>query len=231
MHSQDIWTDKRVELFDPAYFENKRILDIGCNVGYIDIIIGEQLHPEFILGIDLDPMLISNAKSILAERMFLQSQSKETLPSSCLSLHTNPQLHYHSPLFQYPHNIFFKVENFMTDPHFGRSYDTILCLSTIKWIHLNYGDDGVLSFFDKVHDLLVLNGFFLFEPQPWTSYKRKSTINEHVSSIYQSIKIRPSSFPQILEEKGFELMDTLSPQYDPQDSFSKRFIYIYKKVK
>jgi hypothetical protein len=40
--------------------------------------------------------------------------------------------------------LIFKNENYISKiSKVLDKYDTILCLSTIKWIHLNYGDVGV----------------------------------------------------------------------------------------
>jgi hypothetical protein len=50
-------------------------------------------------------------------------------------------------------------------------YDTILCMSLTKWIHVNNGDDGLMRFFRKLHDSLECGGILVIEPQPWTSYK------------------------------------------------------------
>lgn len=50
--------------------------------------------------------------------------------------------------------------------------DAIMCLSVTKWIHLNWGDDGIKKLFRKVHQLLLPGGMFILEPQPWTSYRK-----------------------------------------------------------
>lgn len=39
-------------------FENKKVLDIGCNSGFITIEIAKLFHPISILGIDIDAGLI-----------------------------------------------------------------------------------------------------------------------------------------------------------------------------
>jgi 7SK snRNA methylphosphate capping enzyme len=64
------------------------------------------------------------------------------------------------------------------------TYDTILCLSVTKWVHLNSGDAGLHALLQKVHALLVLGGRFIVEPQPWRSYK--AAVHKPVSpSLWQ----------------------------------------------
>ena len=61
---------------------------------------------------------------------------------------------------------FKKLENVVPE------YDTILLLSTTKWIHLNFGDEGIKRVFKRIHAQLrpgkkigkfkhlLLNNFF-----------------------------------------------------------------------
>uniref|UniRef100_A0A453RPT0 RNA methyltransferase n=1 Tax=Aegilops tauschii subsp. strangulata TaxID=200361 RepID=A0A453RPT0_AEGTS len=51
-------------------------------------------------------------------------------------------------------------------------------LSVTKWIHLNWGDDGIITLFVKIWSLLRPGGIFIMEPQPWTSYRKNRLVSE-----------------------------------------------------
>ena len=55
-------------------------------------------------------------------------------------------------------------------------FDVILGLSLTKWIHLNWGDDGIKRFFRKVYLHLRPGGRFIVEPQPLASYAKKKKV-------------------------------------------------------
>ena len=49
--------------------------------------------------------------------------------------------------------ICFRTENYLANmKEITEKYDTIICLSTTKWIHLNYGDFGIKALFLKVFE-------------------------------------------------------------------------------
>lgn len=60
-------TDFRLELLSahPECFRDKKVLDIGCNSGFVTINFAKQMLPTSVLGIDIDGSLIDRARSEL----------------------------------------------------------------------------------------------------------------------------------------------------------------------
>jgi len=48
--------------------------------------------------------------------------------------------------------------------------------SVTKWVHLNWGDDGIRKLFAKVYAMLKPGGQFILEPQAYSSYCRRSRL-------------------------------------------------------
>ena len=91
-------------------------------------------------------------------------------------------------------------------------FDIITCLSVTKWIHMNGGDDALLTLFGKFRDLLRPGGLLILEPQPWSSYYSKSRLDPVLTENYQhNCKIKPDQFQSLLEtpQFGFKFMDTV----------------------
>lgn len=69
-------SDFRLELLEahPEYFRGKKVLDIGCNSGFVTMNLARKLQPASVLGIDIDGGLIETA------RRLLRSEKTESLP-------------------------------------------------------------------------------------------------------------------------------------------------------
>ena len=129
---------------------------------------------------------------------------------------------------RFPENISFKIENFIKEEKNDEKFDTILCLSTSKWVHLNWGDFGMKRLFNKIYECLNDGGIFVFEPQEWRSYKKKKYFCEDFKRICSSIQLKPKNFNEYLIGIGFSLLKKVEPSIELNLGF-KRTIYFYEK--
>ena len=130
----------------------------------------------------------------------------------------------------FPHNISFRTGNWVKDldavPEDKEGYDVVVAcvlignfldgdsrnnsyrFSVSKWIHLNEGDEGLKTFFRRVHDVLRPGGVFILEPQPWESYRKARRILHSVrgsTCIHFSYIILNEGFRQANVQRNFEL--------------------------
>ena len=74
----------------------------------------------------------------------------------------------------------YRTENYIESAS-KEQFDTILCMSTVKWVHLCFGDIGVKALFLKVYEQLADGGHFVFEQQPWKSYKKFQNVKKSLN--------------------------------------------------
>lgn len=74
-----------------------------------------------------------------------------------------------------------------------------------KWIHLNFGDDGLKLMFKRIFAQLRPGGVLVLEAQPFDGYRRRKKLSEATLKHYKSIKLFPNDFKSYLlsEEIGF----------------------------
>lgn len=130
---------------------------------------------------------------------------------------------------KFPKNVLFSQENYISEMKNEEKYDTILCMSVVKWIHLNYGDIGVKILFNNIYNQLKPGGIFLFEPQNWKSYKKRKNLSEMIRKNFQEIKFRPEHFNEyLITIYNYELLETIDAPSNSKVSFS-RPIYVFRK--
>lgn len=133
---------------------------------------------KFITGIDIDKELIGKAKKKLK------------------SPHTNFL------------NVKFETGNYVlsSEADFAKEipqFDVILCLSVTKWIHLNFGDEGIKMMFKRIYCQLKSEGVLILEAQPYESYRRRKKLSEITLKNYNNIKLFPKDFEFYLKTIGF----------------------------
>lgn len=204
-------------------FNGKEILDIGCNDGSLTIALAKRLPINFISGIDIDANLIGKARrNVVHETQAIVNNNDKNVIKQV----------------NFPNNIAFKQCNYVLSNDSlleleEQRYDTIVCLSVTKWIHLNFGDDGLKRAFKRMYRQLKENGTLLLEAQDWKSYKRRRNLTPEINSHYKSIQLVPKQFHDYLisNEIGFESSYAIKlPQEHSANGF-KRPIIAYKKGK
>ena len=157
------------------------------------------------------------------------------------------QIEYGDALFfNFPYNVYFKQEDFINDVHVGCKYDTItwyikmlirfmISFSVTKWVHLNWGDDGLMYLLLKCYSLLKKYGMLILECQPFSSYHKKRDYSEKIKQNYASIKIKPEQIPSILQKMGMQLIASKKPSNSPllSKTVTKGFnrpVSFFKKV-
>ena len=241
--------DMRVEVMKSEWFKDKKVLDIGCNSGLVTLKIFTKFSPVLTIGTDLDEKLIRSANTILskrrkkslsnakrrARREELQNQksaqdsTQPTTESCTTTTEALARAKCENSLFT--REIQFITADILTDHEcYHRKYDTILCLSVTKWIHLNNGDEGIMKFFKKCYEMLEPDGKFILEPQQWKSYRKKCGTWEKTKANFSKIQIKPPTFPNVLKEIGFVAHEELKlPQIDQEKAGFNRPIYVFYK--
>lgn len=259
-------SDPRLSFFNPNWFADNDVLDIGCNVGEVTMAIARDMWPKSILGIDIDPSLISKARKMVnqyanrkvpsamatpnpevepvtrKEQLFPQSlpmifgpldptQPTPTMPQQP-QVQLTPTMH-NTSLF--PHNIKFLCDNYVLEEdellEFAQpEFDTILCLSTTKWIHLNFGDDGLKRAFKRMFAQLRQKGMLIIEPQALASYSKKAKkINQVTKDNFKNMKLMPNQFVEyLLNEVGFTGGEVIAVPEHSALGF-RRPIHVFKK--
>ena len=224
-----------MQFLKPELFTNKKCLDIGCNSGAITIRVARDFTPLFIQGVDIDPELISRAKRAVKWSL---------LPRGA---HVSPP-----EVGKFPQNINFKAENYVPscDTFLDTytpdvSYDVILCLSVTKWVHLNWGDQGIKRMFKRsvvvvvyyylftcvlrIYMDLCPTGVLVLEAQGYSGYAKRAKLSPHMRDHFRAITLRPSLFREHLTtETGFRTRELLGTPPHSARGF-QRDLELYRK--
>ncbi|XP_059616186.1 probable RNA methyltransferase CG11342 [Phlebotomus argentipes] len=208
--------EERLAVFPTHLWNNWRspddkllVLDVGCNAGnftqlFYKFLTEHSGREVFILGIDIDPILIE------------RSQESNAYPSN---------IRYSTLDFMKDSNEC--IKEFLSF-HVREKFDVTLCLSITMWIHLNHGDDGLWTFLRRVSSLSEV---LVVEPQPWKCYqtatRRMTRANEEEFPLYRLLKNRTgvditiSKF--LVSDCGKILI------YESPETKWKRRVYVYRE--
>ncbi|KAJ7074205.1 Bicoid-interacting protein 3-domain-containing protein [Mycena amicta] len=215
--------DPRLEVLPSTTFTGKRVLDVGCNEGWVSCEIAQSHGALKVVGVDIDDALIraawrrrrtvwsaqgprsdEEAGRTRKRRRVEETGEADYFPASCLHVHGPLPIPTSSPEL-FPRNIAFRtadwVNNAIQEDESG--YDVVLAFSITKWIHLNGGDAGLERFFARVAAVLPTGGQFVVEPQQWDTYHKAKRMHNRLKETAQELKLRPDDFPEMLSKVGF----------------------------
>ncbi|CAF4816707.1 unnamed protein product [Rotaria sp. Silwood1] len=216
--------DQRLQYLEHNWFHNKQVLDVGCHTGHVTFYVAEHFQPDQIVGIDIDQQLIQQARHQLWNRIQTANNNN--------NLNTNNDNNHNK---RYPFNLRFQQENFVLDndedlANIRAEYDTIIAFSVTKWIHLNFGDQGLKRFFKRIYRTLYPGGRLILEPQPWSSYRLKRRMTKDITETYNRIEFKPTEFVSYLlsAEVGFETCTTIATPNHMHKGF-QRSMFLFLK--
>ncbi|VDB85339.1 unnamed protein product [Peniophora sp. CBMAI 1063] len=238
-------SDSRLALLPPGLLTSARVLDIGCNEGVVTCEIAQSYGAELVVGVDIDEALVRMAwkrrRNVWSSQQPEQTDSRAiTLsPRSTAGYFPESCAHMFGPLpippqqsppaaSHFPHNVAFRCADWVNTriQEDDNLYDVCIAFSITKWIHLNNGDEGIKTFFQRIYDTLVPGGAFVLEPQPWDSYAKARKLHPTLHRNAQGLMLRPENFGVLLEEMGFRRGRRLGV---PGEGRFKRPIEIYMK--
>ncbi len=153
--------------------------------------IARDFNPKQIVGIDIDPKLIAFA------RKNIKIYSNTTHPVERQFPVSMPLMFGSIPNVtdsRFPGNVSFVQGNYVPENDeflqmVQPEYDTILCLSVTKWIHLNWKDAGLKRFFHRIFAHLRPGGRLILEAQGWASYSKRKKLTVIASILIVLISV------------------------------------------
>lgn len=114
----------------------------------------------------------------------------------------------------FPHNLEFRTANMLIselEEKRQTPFDVIFCMKLTKWVHLNWGDDGLKVLFHKCFKLLKPGGTLVLEAQEWSSYRDVKHWTPHMRENKNQITLRPSEFvAYLVGVVGFQKPETVA---------------------
>lgn len=246
--------DGRLRVMKPEWFQGKEVLDLGCNVGHLTLSIAKKWKPARVVGLDIDGALIHSARQnirhYLSEEIQQRQEEEEgaegagpkrrrsCFPASLTASRgpiAAPRVPQDGAAADFPDNVIFVRGNYVLERDEllatqNAEYDVVLCLSLTKWVHLNWGDEGLKRLFKRIYRHLRPGGILLLEPQPWSSYGKRKNLTETIYRNYYRIKLKPDQFTSYLTspEVGFSSCELVARPHNSSRGFQRPVYLLHK---
>ncbi|CAE6488942.1 unnamed protein product [Rhizoctonia solani] len=167
-------SDPRLKALPPGLFKGKRILDIGCNEGWVTCEIASRYEAQEVIGVDIDAELVSRAwrhrrevwslqppkappRITLADTQgYLGREENDVYFPECFPSLFGP-VPIPSQHSAFPNNVSFHQSDWANQGCAADElgYNVVVAFSVSKWIHVHGGDEGMKQFFSRVRDVLT----------------------------------------------------------------------------
>lgn len=231
-------------LNDESLFNGCRVLDFGCSDGSLLFEIAKAYKPCYLKGVDADSKLIESAASKARETTSLEKSNRNQqsnfrdvswvplcFQSRCRASLTIPDRLSRRSVALPKDKIapVFELENVIANITKYRleQFDTLICLSLTKWIHLNWGDPGLMRLLLKIYNSLKIGGRLILDIHDWKSYKKKKNFSSTFQYTFCTISIKPRYILERLYKLGFEKEREIDYGYETD---LKRPIFILRKA-
>ncbi|XP_074839151.1 7SK snRNA methylphosphate capping enzyme [Carettochelys insculpta] len=245
--------DGRLRVMKPEWFQGKEVLDLGCNVGHLTLSIAKKWKPARVVGLDIDGTLIHSARQNIRHYLSEEIQQRQEeaegaegarpkrrscFPASLTASRgpiAAPRVPQDGAAAEFPDNVIFVRGNYVLERDEllatqKAEYDVVLCLSLTKWVHLNWGDEGLKRLFKRIYRHLRPGGILLLEPQPWSSYGKRKNLTETIYRNYYRIKLKPEQFAAYLTspEVGFSSCELVGRPHNSSRGFQRPVYLLHK---
>lgn len=215
----DKWEDQRLSLIDKEYIDGKRVLYIGCHEGVVPITLALKFKPANIEAIDIDPFLIvkaiKNCQMVDSIKKYIKNDKKQSLhvPMNnkyfkLIELISESNQKTTASILD---TITFRLKNIVepeTEENF-KKFDTIICFSLTKYIHFNYGDNGIRALINNCQQLLEDNGILIIEPNRSSSYRKLKFFSKVFSESFKNMNLLPENFSKLITNSGARLLEKI----------------------
>ncbi|XP_038078216.1 7SK snRNA methylphosphate capping enzyme-like [Patiria miniata] len=235
--------DSRIPFLKRKWFEGQTCLDIGCNSGHVTLYVAKNFAPDRITGIDIDGALIGIARKNIRHCLEMDKNPEQRKFPVSMEKTYGPVLSMGQPVksaattAKFPGNILFRCANFVPENddilELQRpEYDTVLCLSVTKWIHLNWGDVGLKRLFRRIFLCLRPGGRLILESQAWPSYTKKKKLTETIYKNFKQIQLKPDKFKDYLlsSHVGFSSCETIGTPLNKSKGFRRPILMFTKLI-
>ncbi|XP_063305857.1 7SK snRNA methylphosphate capping enzyme [Pelobates fuscus] len=238
------WTeDARLRALRPEWFQGKAVLDIGCNVGHLTLCVAKNTGASRVVGLDIDGALVQAARHNIRHYLSERAKSGSVFPSALVTTRGPIAAPSYLPKGEeekqkdFPHNVVFVQGNYVVEQDElveaqKAEFDVILCLSVTKWVHLNWGDDGLKRLFRRMYNHLNPGGVLVIEPQPWSSYGKRKRLTETIFRNFSKISFKPHQFTSYLlsSKVGFSSYELIDTPHTQAKGFQRPIYAFYKNT-